>query len=135
MFKEKYVWDSWCAPENTGFQGTAYAATSNGWMETEVFQNYFQRTFLPAIGNERPVLPIYHGHSTHLGIELINLAQENGVHILKLPPHSSHLLQPLDLSVFKSLKTRWDMELTKWQRKNVGLNLPKCQFSRLIGDI
>lgn len=88
-------------------------------METTVFKNYFKNSFLKSTGSERPVLVIYDGHATHIGADVINLAVENDITILKLPPHTSHILQPLDLSVFKSPKTRWDAKLVEWQRKNV----------------
>lgn len=60
---------------------------------------------------------------------------EENVTILKLPPHISHALQPLDLSVFKSLKTCWVAQLVKWRRKNIGVKLPKSYFSRMIRNV
>ncbi|KAJ8896503.1 hypothetical protein PR048_001847, partial [Dryococelus australis] len=68
-------------------------------METEVIINFFKIALLAHIGTERPVLVICDGHKIH------NLT------ILILPPHSSHILQPFDLSVTKSLKTCYDAEL------------------------
>ncbi|KAH1016019.1 hypothetical protein HUJ04_007306 [Dendroctonus ponderosae] len=121
--------------ENSGYPGTTYAATSNGWMEAEIFQNYFQKSFLKTIGTDRSVLLILDGHSTHLTIRLIEIASQENVTILKLPPHTSYVLQPLDLSVFKPLKTCWDAKLVKWHRKNIGVRLPKREFSRMIGDV
>lgn len=135
IFKGKNMWDQWHAPENTGYPGTTYAATSNGWMEATVFENYFEKAFLKKIGTDRPVLLIYDGHSTHVTINLIELASRNNVTILKLPPHTSHVLQPLDISVFKPLKTSWDERLVKWQRKHIGTRLPKKDFSIMIGEI
>lgn len=59
IFKGKHVWEQWTAPPGTEFPNTTYAATSKGWMETTVFKNYFQNSFLQAIGPERPVLLIF----------------------------------------------------------------------------
>lgn len=53
---------------------------------------------------------------------------------MKLPSHTSHILQYLDLSVFKSPKSRWDKKLVAWQRKNFGKKVPKSVFSQ-IGEI
>lgn len=135
IFRGKNIWDQWQAPGNSGYPNTTYAATTNGWMEVEVFERYFEKCFLTAIGDERPVLLIYDGRSTHLSLKLIETACQSNVTILKLPPHTSHLLQPLDLSVFKPLKTSWDQELVKWQRQHVGARLPKREFSRIIGEL
>lgn len=84
---------------------------------------------MPLFGEEIPVLVIYDGHSTHVDWKVLQLAEENNVTILKLPPH---LLQPLDLSVFKSFKTAWDTKLLIWQRKNRGKKIPKRIFSKLV---
>lgn len=56
---------------------------------------------------------------------IIRQAVDNEIIILKLPPHSSHLLQPLDLAVFKPLIGAWDVKLVSWQRKHVGKNCQK----------
>lgn len=137
IYKGKNIWSDWYAPEGCGFPDTVYAASCNGWMETSIFVNYFEKCFLKvaAPSVEKPVLLIYDGHSTHVGLKLIELATANHVTIIKLPPHSSHLLQPLDLSVFKSLKTAWDQFLCKWQRQHPGQKLPRNIFAKTLGEI
>jgi hypothetical protein len=134
IFKGRFMWDQWCAPKGTGYPGTVYAASKNGWMESEIFRNYFFNTVLPTLGEERPVLIIYDGHSTHIDEQLISRAIQENIVILKLPPHTSHLLQPLDLSVFKSFKSKWNEKLVAWQRQNVGRKLPKSIFSQFVGN-
>jgi hypothetical protein len=89
-------------------------------------------TILSSIGTECPVLIIYDGHSTHIDQSIIETAIKENIKILKLPPHSSHLLQPLDLSVFKSFKGTWDDKLIKRQRQNLGRKLPKKLFSEFV---
>ncbi|KAK1510587.1 transposase [Colletotrichum abscissum] len=37
----------------------------------------------------------------------------NNVHLLFLPPHTSHVLQPLDMAVFGPIKTHYRKELSK----------------------
>lgn len=133
VFKGKNVWDTWTSSE--AYPGTSYAATKNGWMEAEVFEAFFKKTFLPIVQNQRPVLLIYDGHSTHVGLNLIEEARKQNITILKLPPHTSHILQPLDLAVMKPFKDRWDALLVKWQRLNVGRVMPKSEFAILIGNI
>lgn len=133
VFKGKNVWDQWTTTED--YPGTAYAATSNGWMETPVFEAYFEKVFLKTVGEKRPILLLYDGHATHVGINLIKKAREANITILKIPPHTSHLLQPLDLAVNKSFKDRWDAAILKWQRMNIGKTLPKQEFSKMIGQI
>ena len=47
-----------------------------------------------------PGLIILDNHSSHMSLEVIEIAEENGLDILSFPPHCCHRLQPLDLSVF-----------------------------------
>lgn len=134
IFKGINIWDQWVAPEGTGFPGTVYAASKKGWMETDIFRNYFLKTLIPFLGDKRPQLIIYDGHATHVDVDIISRAIQENITILKLPPHSSHLLQPLDLSVFKALKVKWDCKLITWQRQHVGCKLPKKLFSQFLGE-
>lgn len=137
IFKGKYVWSEWVHKDPNS--KTNYAATKRGWMETEVFENYFIKTFVPDtrlnIPHNQPILLLYDGHSTHITVKIIEHARANNTTIIKLPPHSSHLLQPLDLSVMKPMKDNWDRSLVKWQRLHYGSKLPKKEFSRLITEI
>ena len=48
----------------------------------------------------RRVVLIEDGHASHITIEVIELAKKNDVHLLCLPSHTSHILQPLDIGVF-----------------------------------
>lgn len=54
-----------------GILGTANAATCNGWMETAVFEAFIEKVFLKTVGPKRPILLIYDGHATHVGVNLI----------------------------------------------------------------
>lgn len=104
-------------------------------METDVFEMYFKKVFLPNVGDQRPILLIYDGHATHVGLNIIEEARRANMTILKLPAHTSHVLQSLDISVMKLFKDQWDRILVKWQRLNIGTVLPKKEFARLIGEV
>lgn len=128
VFKGKHMWDQWIANTDDYDFEISYAASSRGWMEPTIFYNYMEKVFIPALGHERPVLLVYDGHSTHVDTNVVELAMKNEIIILKLTPHTSHLLQPLDVAVFKSFKTNWDKKLVEWQRHNIGKKMPKNVF-------
>lgn len=133
IFQGKHLWTEWMF-KNQNIE-TAYAVSEKGWMQTSIFEKYLKSVFVPALGNDRPVLLIYDGHSTHVDLNVIQYAASEDITILKLPPHSSDVLQPLDCSTMKPLKDRWEDEIIKWQRLHIGAKLPKSEFARILTRI
>ena len=90
-----------------GPEDCLYAKSPNGYMDSELFNLWFTKVFLPNTDRTNPVVLVLDGHGSHLTIELIDLARESGVILFCLPPHTTHILQPLDVSVFRSLKAHF----------------------------
>ena len=61
--------------------------------------------FAQMIPPSRPVLLVLDGHGSHFTIDVIEYARANEIHMPCLPSHMSHVLQPLDVGVFKSFKS------------------------------
>jgi len=77
-------------------------------------------------------LLILDGHGSHVtGSFLVNCLI-NKIHVMRLPPHTSHLLQPLDVGLFGPLKTALGTALDPILRKEVS-RLQKCEW--LMGYI
>ena len=89
--------------------GTYFACSISGWVTKELYLEWY-KFFIDNIPPTRPVLLIEDGHASHVAIEVIELARSNGIHLLCLPSHTTHLLQPLDVGVFKSLKSNYSKE-------------------------
>ena len=49
-------------------------------------------------------LLICDGHDSHISADFVTFCIQKRIDIILLPPHSSHLLQPLDVGVFAPLK-------------------------------
>jgi hypothetical protein len=47
------------------------------------------------------------GYGSHVAINFLWHCKQNKIHLLFLPAHTSHVLQPLDLGVFAPLKSRY----------------------------
>ena len=87
------------------YPNTLFVSSESGWVNAELFVKWFE-FFLKCIPPMRPVLLIQDGHSSHISIELIEMARENHVCLLCLPAHTSHILQPLDVGVFNPILTK-----------------------------
>ncbi|KAJ8927801.1 hypothetical protein NQ314_019682 [Rhamnusium bicolor] len=102
-------------------------------MVTEIaFHEWFKNVFLNKV-TELPALLIYDGHLSHISIELVELAIQHDVTLFKLPPHTSHILQPLDVCVFWGVKSKWDQYLADWARHHIGQRLSKKSFADILG--
>ena len=57
---------------------------------------WFKNVFVKNVGRERPVVLLFDGHRTHTHLELVEHARAEDITLIELPPHTSHILQPLD---------------------------------------
>ena len=52
----------------------------------------------------------------------------NKIEVLAIPGHTSHILQPLNLTPFANFKTNWNIQLREYLFQNVGMGMPKHDF-------
>lgn len=88
-----------------------------GWITSEIFLEWFS-FFINSIPPDRPVVLIMDSHASHINPDIITLAKENEIYILTLPSHTTHLLQPLDVGVYKSLKSHWSGRINDYMREH-----------------
>ena len=131
LFKGKKFWSTWKG--TNPYPGTRYSFSDSGSMVSEVFNGWFD--FFCEHVTQRPLLLVYDGHSTHLTLAIIKKARAEDITIIKLPPHTTDLLQPLDVCCFKPLKTRWDAIIAKWQATNYARRITKSEFVDLVGKV
>ena len=112
--------------------GTIYGLSRKGWIDGELFELWFCRHFLSYAPQVRPLLLLMDGHSSHYQPAVITRAAEEGVILFTLPPHTSHLTQPLDKGCFGPLKKHWQQECWQYTTKNPGKVVSRYQFSKLF---
>ena len=103
--------------------GTLFANSDNGWINGELYLEWFD-FFLQNITPSRPVLLIQDGHGSHVSIPLIEKARSNGIHLLRLPAHTTHTLQPLDVGVFKSFQSNFSKACSRYLATYPGSDHP-----------
>ena len=121
-----------------------WSGQSSGWITEQLFDGIIVNTFIPALQKKRnkmglemkdsPCFLILDAHSSRASPNAIRALQEHNVHMITIPAHSSHMLQPLDLTVNGILK----MELKKVRNnfhklKNFPLLIVLFSFRRLSG--
>ncbi|KAK9500067.1 hypothetical protein O3M35_001405 [Rhynocoris fuscipes] len=112
--------------------------SESGWMTSELFYEFLANVFVPWLREnniELPVVLFTDGHALHLCIETSRFCQENQIILVALHLNTAHFLQPLDMSVFKALKTNWNCKLNQWKLLNMDTPiLPKKDFAPLLKE-
>lgn len=114
--------------------GTSYGLSDNGWVDSELFKGWLDEHFIVNAVGARPILLLLDGHSSHFQPDLIEYARKYGIIMLCLPPHTTHESQPLDVSVFKSLKHHWQVACHNFIQTNPNLVITKFHFSGLLNQ-
>ncbi|GFO16080.1 tigger transposable element-derived protein 6-like protein [Plakobranchus ocellatus] len=115
-----------------GFPEAHFAKSGNGWIDSEIFAKWLSTGFVPAVAHlQKPVLLFADGHSTHLTLAIHEICKEHNIILYQLPSHSSHIVQPLDLTSFKNLKQAWGEEVMKFKEENSD-TLTKQNFSKVF---
>ncbi|XP_039296637.1 tigger transposable element-derived protein 1-like [Nilaparvata lugens] len=122
-------WDE--ALKNGSLPHSITRLSPKGWITSALFLEWFKFS-IESIGPQRPVLLLMDSHSSHIGPEIISLAKENSVFLMTFPPHTSHLLQPLDVGVYKSLKSHWSKELNSFMVSSPAEKPSRYQFHKLF---
>lgn len=105
--------------------------SESGWMCGATFYEYISNIFVPWLNEkktERPILLFIDGHVSHMTLHLSEFCSKNGIELFALYPNSTHLIQPLDVAVFKPLKQFWKQSVRDWHIENHGNKLRKENF-------
>ena len=97
--------------------------SDNGWTNDgiglEWLQEMFEKHARPSRTAGRYRLLILDGHSSHATTSFDHFCMERKIIPLYMPPHSSHLLQPLDISCFAPLKHYYGQKIREMAQNSI----------------
>jgi DDE superfamily endonuclease len=94
--------------------GWHYAFSDSGYTDSFISLQWLKLVFDPQTkerANKKPRVLICDGFGTHETLEILEFCFENNILLCRLPSHTSHVLQPCDISVFGPLKTAYRSQL------------------------
>lgn len=114
--------------------------SETGWMKGEVFFEYIVNDFnswLEENEIQKPVLLLVDGHKAHMSLMLSSMCETLGIILYALPPNTTHMLQPADVSVFAPLKANWKKVVRNFlnQPENINKSVTKNNFCLLFKQI
>ncbi len=91
-----------------------WSGTDSGWITNPVYERWVQNVFIPYLNIKRiihkspdcPALLYLDGHSTRYSVVAEALFHQHNVKVIVIPPHTSHVLQPLDCGVNRIFKEK-----------------------------
>ena len=127
------------SPELTNgcLPGRACSMSDSGWSNSVISRDYLEQHFIknvPNVGNE-PAMILYDGHKSHVCAPVVEWARQKNIVLYVLPPHSSNILQPLDIGMFGPLKRAYNTQVSQYLRKNVGQVVSRYSTCQLISKV
>lgn len=110
--------------------GTEIVMTEKGWVNEDAFQLWLQH--FNRYRTQGKVILILDGHASHTTYSVVDLCDSLDIELVLLPPHTSHALQPLDVSFFKPLKSYYHQQATSWQHAHPNQGITKVAFGGIF---
>jgi len=109
--------------------------SDSGYINSDLFLKWlehFKHHVKPS--EDSPVLLILDNHTSHININTITYCRTNFIHLVSIPPHSSHRTQPLDRCFFKPLKDYYAYHYDIWTTTHPGRVVTLYQLAEIFGN-
>ncbi|CAF4384607.1 unnamed protein product, partial [Rotaria magnacalcarata] len=134
IYRSMKLWSTW-VPKN-GYPGARYNSTLSGWVDEEVFYDWFVNQFCPAVAHvKRSLILFFDGHRARISTRIVKMAMQNGIELECLQAHTTTILQPLDVVTLKKVKTAWHSPLVEHNTKTNSAPIPKQKLALLISEL
>ncbi|GFO31344.1 tigger transposable element-derived protein 6-like protein [Plakobranchus ocellatus] len=105
------------------FENSFIGRSESGWINQDLFYEWVKQVFVPQTAHvKKPLLLLLDGHVSHQSVKTSALCDENGIQLHCLPPHSFHILQPLGVGVFKTMKCEWKKAVKRQNETEIVTN-------------
>lgn len=103
--------------------------SENGWTTNQLGLQWIKHFDKHSRGRTtgRKRLLVLDGHESHHSADFEHYCKENNIVTLCMPPHSSHLLQPLDVGCFSPLKRAYGRQIDNLMRAHIN-HITKVDF-------
>ena len=98
-----------------------FTCSKKGYINSEINLEWIQKVFEPSTrerANGQPRILISDGFETHESHDVMKFCLENNIVLCRLPSHTSHKLQPCNISVFGPLKTAYREQVEHLERRS-----------------
>ena len=77
--------------------GSVIRVSSSGWTDSSLFIKWLTHfVAMTHVSKTNEQLIVHDGHHSHKTLEANNFCRDNRIHLITLPPHCTHKMQPLN---------------------------------------
>lgn len=117
----------------------SWAGSKSGWMTKEIFESWVEKIFLPTIERRRVSfnkvgragLLVLDGHTSRIAPRAMEMLAAANVHVVTFVGHSSHICQPLDLSVFPGFQSKMRLGASQFRIYDYEMGMSKVLYDAL----
>lgn len=113
--------------------GSIVRMSPKGFMTKELFVD-----FIKHLGNFKPsgkVLLVFDGAACYLDLAILNASEENEIVLYCLLSNTTHELQALDKSLYRSFEHHWDVEFHHYQAEHPDRKINKTSFKMILTQV
>lgn len=130
------IQDTWVQDMDPQSHNIFIASSEKGWTDNKLgfawLSQIFDR-FTKAKCRRDWRLLFVDGHGSHINMAFLEWCEQHRILVAVYPPHSTHRLQPLDVSLFSPFATYYAQELDRFIHNCQGLSsITKRDFLRLF---
>ena len=129
------LFSNWVGPN--GPKNAEYGSTKSGWFNKRTFSQWFFNIFLPFVSKlNGPTVLIGDNLGSHFSHDVIEATITHDIRFITMPPSSTHICQPLDVAVFRTLKLHWRNILDDFRKttRQTGV-VPKVRIPGLLSKL
>ncbi|RYP40944.1 hypothetical protein DL769_011700 [Monosporascus sp. CRB-8-3] len=108
-----------------------YDSSPSGWSNARIALRWLREVYLPETKPPKATdgrILLVDEHVTHESVQFQYECKINNVALIYLPPHSTHVSQPLDVGVFSPLKMAYRERTKGWQSYDTSAPRMKQRF-------
>jgi hypothetical protein len=130
IFKGQTLQTTWFQLDNV--PDWLYTSSTNGWTSNDICLRWLHDIFLPETQPQQGIheyrILLIDGHGSHITTDFMYECYQHRVQLIYLLPHSSHVLQPLDLACFSAVKSRYRAQIADLARYEDSAPVKKIRF-------
>lgn len=111
--------------------------SDSGWQTQQTFYDYISNVFCKWLSDNQiklPVILFIDGHKSHISLTLSEFCSAHQIQLVALYPNATHVIQPMDVVVFKPLGHSWDDKLKDWKIAHQFAKVDKKDIAPILNN-